>query len=53
MSENEFKEKMLKNGWDNEFIDEIINDRDRAKANNEPCLPLETYLDMYGFKVCD
>ncbi len=44
MTEDEFKKKMLELGWNIRDVEEIIEERNKCIANNEPYLPYEGYL---------
>lgn len=48
MTDNEFREKMKELGWDDEYIEEIIEDHNEAKADG-----VNTPYDVYLFKAPD
>lgn len=43
MTDNEFREKMKELGWDEDYIDEIIEGRNEAKTEGI-FIPYEIYL---------
>lgn len=44
MTEDEFRKKMDELGWDNEYADEIIKNREKAILAGITPLPFEAYL---------
>ena len=48
MIDDEFRKKMKELGWDDEYIEEIIEDHNEAKADG-----VNTPYDVYLFKAPD